>query len=40
MAGIVHFLLQVAASMLGILMGAWLARKWDEIWIKIRRKWR
>ena len=38
MAGIVHFLLHVAASAIGILVGAWLAHKWDEIWIKIRRK--
>ena len=35
---VIDFLLHVAASAIGILVGAWLARKWDEIWIKIRRK--
>ena len=39
---ILQFLLHVAASTLGILLGAWLARSWDETWRKIRRnmKWK
>ena len=36
---ILQFLLQVAASTLGILLGAWLARVWEEAWkIKQNRK--
>lgn len=34
---ILQFLLHVAASTLGILLGAWLARTWDEMWRKIKR---
>ena len=35
---VIDFLFHVAASALGILVGAWLARKWDEAWTRIRRK--
>lgn len=33
---VIQFLLHVAASTLGILLGAWLARAWDEAWKKIK----
>jgi len=33
-----QFLLQVAASTLGILLGAWLARMWEEPRRKIKTK--
>ena len=35
---ILQFLLHVAASTIGILVGAWLARVWEEYWRS--RKWR
>lgn len=35
---VIDFLLHVAASTLGILVGAWLARWWDDTWTRIRRK--
>ena len=38
MAGIVHFLLQVAASVLGILVGAWLACKGDLVMSETRKR--
>jgi hypothetical protein len=34
---ILQFLFQVAASTLGILIGAWLARSWEEAWRKIKQ---
>lgn len=34
---ILQFLLQVAASTLCILIGAWLARSWEEALRKIKR---
>jgi len=39
---ILQFLLHVAASTLGILLGAWLVRTWDDAWRKIKqsRKWK
>ena len=39
---ILQFLLHVAASTLGILLGAWIARTWDDAWRKIKqnRKWK
>ena len=35
---IIDFLLHVAASVIGILVGAWLARAWDETLRKIKRR--
>ena len=32
----IHFLLQVAASVCGILVGAFIARIWDETWRKMK----
>lgn len=33
---VIEFLLHVAASAVGILVGAWIARVWEETWRKIR----
>lgn len=38
MQEVIHFLLQVVASVCGILLGAWLARVWEEYWRN--KKWR
>ena len=35
---VIDFILHVAASTLGILVGAWLARMWDDFWTRHRRR--
>ena len=35
---VIHFFLQIAASTLGILVGAWLARMWDDFYTKHKRR--
>ena len=35
---IIHFLLMVLASVCGILLGAWLARAWEDCLRKMKRR--
>ena len=38
MSEVIEFLMHVAASALGVLVGVWLASMWDKQWKKIKRR--